>query len=620
MNEPITLTPLSFDKECKVAASIKLTKARMTALLTYFQPLYDTDGLRFAGRPDLNERVRMWMDGDYRMTVEMYRALFAHLFFGEDNLAKASAAWPRTMRAAVSTAVREGFVSLSFLTSLVRENPESWTDRSGFNITLSIDKLKSLFTTGSSNSASYLSIDKVIAPMVAAAILPARVAVVPTYDKLPADEKLVVFNGEADMMTLGGEVYQTMRDHGIYLRSNSIPFAEKDVKSMASIAGMREMFATHPPRQLAYFRTRAIMYTLCVAKAFRPRDDEESMHDMLRRYFTRDFSVMYAQYVNVAMPFFSKLNVSVTEGYTGSFIRDIHHSLVQLSDRTPAQTSGMRWISLEGLVDKVAVRLSSRGNYGLDISELYYSQPHNALADVDISPANALAMFLRPMIYGCYMILAALGIAEVAYRDEAPDPDAPYEHFTYIRLTNLGRYVFGLDKIYRASIADVIQSASAFLDPDNLIIRTNSDAAAATIRKLMGTKVSATRFVVTEAGLLKGVLTEADLKKKINTLRSIVKKNFPPIWQSFFDKVMAHIGAIKVVSGSVFVLYEVNANCEDLRRIIATDTDIRRMVRLVEGGGFIVSKVDESRLRALLAERGYRLPEPVRSYSGYYWR
>jgi len=616
MSDCNTLKTLTETETSRVAEILKLTKARMTALLIYFQPLYDKEGLRFENRPDITDRIVRWMNGDYTYPVMTYKSLFANLFFGKDNLAKAIAVWPRTMRAAVAKAVSSGFVSLTFLTALVRENPESWINRKGQNVPLSLDKLKSLFTTGISNSASYLSIDSCISEIVSNALTPQRTAIV-SYDRLPEDG-LTVFNGEAEIISLAPEILRSMRQKGIFIRSNAIPYAEKDVKYVSTTTGLKELFTVKPPKHLANFRTRAVMFILQMASSFQKK--QQNTADMLRRYFSADFWTTYTHYVNVALPYLQKINMTATEGSSQKYIADIYRALLQLCEKNPISDSTGQWIDINGLVNQLGDRMAAKGRYGINISYLHFIHPRNTINDIEITPANAMGQFTRPLFYGCYLILAAVGLAEIAYDDNEADENFPFSQVRYIRLTQLGRYVFGFNKEYKPDFTLISNPPTVILDPDNLIIRTTTDAATATVRKLIGNKISSNRFVVNEYSVLAGVSTENDLKKKIDTLHALVKTDFPPLWETFFKTIAHKMGGIKAISTSDILFYEISSDNAELQRIIISDTRIRKLIRLVEDGAFIIRRNNFDELNDLLENYGYRLPAPVNDLSRYFRR
>lgn len=602
-----TLTP---DERAQYIDSLRLTKARMTALLLYFRPLYDKCGIEFRDAPSLTSCLNAWMNGDYSLKSETLRDVFVNLFYGDGNVKQAAGAWAPAMRAAILSALDTNYISLTFLTGLVRENSPAWEDQNGNTVSLSLDKLRGLFSTEASNSSSYLTIDNSIRPAVASAFRKNEPLVVKVYDR-PDDSALEIFNCEAESVARGAELLRVMNEHGIFPRQSAVPFAEKDVKLVASMVNLKELFTSRPPRQLAMFRTRAMMFILSMASSLMPRKNTPPYSELLRQYFSdSSFWAVYTQFVNVAMPYFNRLIMATTEGMSMQYIGKIYQQLRQFSKTN----TDSRWIDIGSLTDFIISSSPEKAKYGLATTNLYFATPENALSHTRVVFSNLLAQFTRPLIYGSLMVLVSLGMAEVAYRPSEPDRDMPFGIFRFIRLTDLGRYVFGMESHYASPALPRAALPTAVLDPDNLIIRTESVAAAATIKKLMGVKVTNNRYVVTEASVLRDVRTVSDLHNKIDSLKAIVKCDLPPLWTDFFDRVAKRIGTIKAYPLRDYALYQIEGDDSGVARVIMENKDIRRLIRLVEGGAFMVRYQDINELSQLIAAQGYKLPAPVSTY------
>lgn len=611
MAEKAILNSLSADEIAWYLSTLRLTKARMTSLLLYFRPLYDAcGGITLKGEPQLSWYLLRWMGGDYTKTGDTYKKIFAHLFFGKGNMEKAASKWPSAMRTAVITAVDSGYISMTQLTALVREYSPTWPCAGGSTVSLSLDKMRGLFSTGSSNSSAYMSIDDSILPAIST-VFKKEQANVKVYDKCP-DEALEIFNCEAESAAASREILDAMHSQRIYVRQSAVPFTEKDIKLIASITGIRELFAgCNPPRQLSLYRTRTMMFVLSQATSFiSRRNGLPPYHELLRNYFDESsIWAVFAHFVNVAMPYFNRINMSSTEGMSMRFASRIYQLLMKFSQTTP----GSQWIDLELLAEFIMESMPAKIKYGITGSCLYVMAPENALNHTRISLSNVLAQYTRPLVYGSMMVIVSMGMAEVAYRKAEPDSDMPFGIFKYIRLTSLGRYVLGLDKVYAIPINRVVNPPAAVLDPDNLIIRTDSAAAGSTIKKLLGEKVTNNRYIVTEASVLRDVQSVADLTRKIDSLRAIVKCELPDLWTDFFDRMTKRIFLIRACPLNEYVMYQITGDVDRFAAAIRDNKSIRRLIRLVEGGAFLVAYKDVPALSELIAGQGYKLPLPEKS-------
>lgn len=610
MSAPVLLNALDDKEAARIADVLRLTRSRMTSLLAYFQPLYDTRIIRFKDRPDLTEGIAQWIACDRNFTAKQYKILFAHLFFGKGNMDTAASAWPQAMRAAIRSAAENDYVSLSLLTSLIREYSPSWHTTDGRTVMLSLDRLRGLFTTGRSNSATYMSLDDCIKPIISQ-VFATKNVMVKVFEKLP-DNGLAIFNAEAETVASAAEILQAIHRSNLFIRQNAVPYAEKDVSLIASLTDVSELFAGKQPRQLSLYRTRAMMFVLQLATAFKPKDAYLDIPLLLRNYFNEDLWGIYAQYVNVAMPYINRLNITVTENYSTRYIKSVYSLFrkFSVSGGTP------QWIQLESFIGYIIDSLPADNKYGINSGMLSCSPVENTLSHTRITPGNVIPVFTRALIYGLLMILVANGLAETAYEELPPDKDMPFDIFTYIRITELGQYVLGITDKYEAACGALPSKASVVLDPDNLVILATTTPAANTIKKIIGVKVTPGRYIVTEKSALSGVTTEAELQHKINTLRSMTKCELPSLWQRFFDTLTSRISKISPINVDNYEFFQVNDDHKELQRIICNDNRIRKIVRFIEGGAFMVRCSDSKTLRSLLGEYGYTLPE--QSYRTYF--
>ena len=61
-------------------------------------------------------------------------------------------------------------------------------------------------------------------------------------------------------------------------------------------------------------------------------------------------------------------------------------------------------------------------------------------------------------------------------------------------------------------------------------------------------------------------------------------------------------------------MYQIEGDDSGVARVIMENKDIRRLIRLVEGGAFMVRYQDINELSQLIAAQGYKLPAPVSTY------
>jgi len=225
----------------------------------------------------------------------------------------------------------------------------------------------------------------------------------------------------------------------------------------------------------------------------------------------------------------------------------------------------------------------------------------------------ALDLLGVPLLKGYAFLLAAFGMAEIAY-DLPKSPTyrcpkkpylTPFDGLRYVRLTPWGEFVLGQRKAYEIGGAPATRSV-VVLDEDRLLATCrNPDALTELALGRFLERLVPGRYGLTPKSLLGGCTSRADVEERIRLFRRVVSDRPPAIWEAFFAKTLARIAPLKPESD--YLVLKLDAD-EELRRHLATDPILRELALKVEGLRIAVRRGDLKKLTKRLEQFGYLSP------------
>ena len=204
----------------------------------------------------------------------------------------------------------------------------------------------------------------------------------------------------------------------------------------------------------------------------------------------------------------------------------------------------------------------------------------------------------RPFFRALFVLWAALGLFELAW-DDGPGA-AEGDLFHAVRMTPLGRYVFGLKENYDGTVKTGKKQVT--LDERFLTARVDpEDKAAAGFFRSIGTPVGNNIFLVNEELLARSCPTREDYEARFAALERYCGQSLPPVWEEFRARVMKRFVKLRIEADwVVYVLTEEDRTLADYlngmdsplfsrmegRRFAVRKEDIRKFQNLLKKGGF----------------------------------
>lgn len=210
-----------------------------------------------------------------------------------------------------------------------------------------------------------------------------------------------------------------------------------------------------------------------------------------------------------------------------------------------------------------------------------------------------------PFIKGFLLLLASLGVVEVAYDNYDPESVSYCCSLRYARLTPLGKYVMGLQKDYTSEISE---ECFFEVNADNLIVRSISeDNPYEALLTDLATPIGRRRYKVTFGSFLGNCTKQSDIEEKISFFKRHVCKQPPRNWEDFFNAMLQHCHPLKRVDEEKYYIYQLKPQDKELQRLISTDSYLRQYTKRGEDYLLLIETIHLREVINRLKSFGYLL-------------
>lgn len=223
-------------------------------------------------------------------------------------------------------------------------------------------------------------------------------------------------------------------------------------------------------------------------------------------------------------------------------------------------------------------------------------------------PAATDVLWEEPLLRGYLLVLVAVGMLDAVV---APPENAGYtlpgkkylvvaDGLCAVRLNALGQWYFqdGPADIFEARDGE----GAVILDERRLLLRLAGRNPVLEIAlKQVAQPLGGGFHRIDGGSFLKDCGSQALLERKIAALKSLLPDRIPPVWQAFFDSLIARINPLKPVK---YAVLEIGESAE-FRRLLVSDQTLKSLVVMAEGGRILVKSGDGAKLKRRLKELGY---------------
>ena len=309
--------------------------------------------------------------------------------------------------------------------------------------------------------------------------------------------------------------------------------------------------------------------------------------------------------VDIAYDMFRPLFLAHIKGLKAPLYTDLEDQSEAILDIVGEFPKG--WVSADEIL-RLLRKVSNKSEF-----YMFYSPSEYMNMSIQNSKTNDTVDFgmlydelFVPYVKAMLFMLNSLGVLDVAYAD-AKDSDRSYvAPLRYVRLTGLGRYIFGQTSEYKPQ--KVEHKDYYELDSMTLLVRVLDESNPyRSVLEDVATKAGANRYKVTENSFLKNCTTEEDVKDKMDSFVAIMGKDMPDVWKHFFTSLKSKLRPMKHVPISNYALYKVDKDDKELLRLLVTDEILKSNVIRAEGCMLLIDQKKLPDVVLRLKHFGYML-------------
>ena len=378
-------------------------------------------------------------------------------------------------------------------------------------------------------------------------------------------------------------------------------FSAASVKKAAKQLGASEFFTkTSHPKELALMRNSFLLQTAGIAKKFtRKASMPENIEDKIMFIIMKMLNEKEQTYPMI-LGHITGLRSSVYRICNGKTI------IERILSNIKKLPSG-KWVSVDSFINHVFL---SNAYYG----SLHFVQNSNSNGNFcnkfpreehTIDFFHQITEMGIPYVRGLLFMLASWGVLDIGCRDFNNTDISPYDSLQYIRLTNLGEYVFDLVETYEKP---AMENECAFfeLDPERLIIRSLSDNNPYE-NLLTDTCISIGnhRYKMNEETFLANCHNRTDVVEKIDFFKRYISGDLSATWEAFFTSLLNRCKPLTPIDIRNYHLYSISPDNSDLIHLLTSDSILRKLYIRAENYIILVKSENQTKFENRLKSLGY---------------
>ncbi len=297
------------------------------------------------------------------------------------------------------------------------------------------------------------------------------------------------------------------------------------------------------------------------------------------------------------------------KGFKRSYMYDSHaDDLARMINAVVSQYAQGGWLSLADLTVKVRTLDEYAEENCMLLPEQYFAEMplKNSYTGMEIYYDGVIANITHPFIKAYLFLMAAFGVVEIAYEEKPGEFESCYlDTLRFVRLTDLGKYVFGITPRYEHNTAQEKQFFE--VDESNLIVKSLEDKNPfLLLLENMANPISKKMYKVTYESFLDNCTTLSDIINKEQMFRDCICKEPPAVWENFFQEVKKRCQPLGT-SKKKYTVMEIPSDNKELQRTIVSDPTIRKYTVKAEGYMLLVETAYKGKVADALKKYGYLL-------------
>lgn len=288
--------------------------------------------------------------------------------------------------------------------------------------------------------------------------------------------------------------------------------------------------------------------------------------------------------------------------------------LMRSFERSLLTLKSSMWVSIEQVLYQTRCFFDNKTYVSILIQEptSYYNigfKLRDKNADEPIKYDEIITRVTHQSIKSVLLTLASWGIIEIAYdpTTTANGPSYLTDALRYVRLTNLGKYVFGKAKFYQLPTTMVNTCKDFELNADRLLIKVlNPNSKGSFALEKIAAPITSQLYRTNFSVFLKECNTKDDIVKNIDLFKKYIANEPPQIWEDFFNAMLERTNALKKVRTS-YITRSIDAKDKELQDIILHDPNIKQYILRAEGYVVLIEQAHLNDVNNILKTYGYTI-------------
>lgn len=288
--------------------------------------------------------------------------------------------------------------------------------------------------------------------------------------------------------------------------------------------------------------------------------------------------------------------------------------LMRSFERSLLTLKSSMWVSIEQVLYQTRCFFDNKTYVSILIQEptSYYNigfKLHDKNADEPIKYDEIITRVTYQSIKSVLLAMASWGIIEIAYDPTTTANGLSYltDALRYVRLTNLGKYVFGKAKFYQLPTTMVNTCKDFELNADRLLIKVlNPNSKGSFALEKIATPITSQLYRTDFSVFLKECNTKDDIVKNINLFKKYIANEPPQIWAGFFNAMLERTNALKKVRTS-YITRSIDAKDKELQDIIMHDPKLKQYILRAEGYVVLIEQAHLNDVNNILKTYGYTI-------------
>ncbi len=301
---------------------------------------------------------------------------------------------------------------------------------------------------------------------------------------------------------------------------------------------------------------------------------------------------IYGTQLKPLLPALDGLNKSITESAELE-VFDIIHSMVKQADG--------KWLDLSNFV-----MLMLCGECKIDTLRALSVIPFEMTSMVfkrDLGQLEPIRDLGLELTANWLQTLCAFGIIDIAYDLAAPQGDTLYG-MRYLRLTELGRYAFGLVDSYAPQFPGIAPQVE--YDAENQIIEDGTpDSPFAMLLERIAQPIGRNRYLISARSIARDCQNLAAIDERLRMLRPLLSEEAIEAVTPLFEQAKTRRSCAKIATG--YDMITIRPELDELRLLLTSDKRFTKMLTPLGRNVFLIRSMDRYDFTRLLDDEGFSL-------------